>query len=288
MSLPLFARQRSDQGLVDYWLSYLQKRQIRLATALVYLALIALAELVVAYAVPQTPQEGEIWKELALVGLTLHGGLLVILLLHSSLASGQPYQRLLLGLSLAPLTRILSLSLPLVGFPLLYWYLVISVPLFVATIMVARVSGFSRAEMGLTIRKIPAQFLVIPTGLVFGLVEYFILRPGPLIASRTFPSILVSSLILVVCTGFAEELIFRGVIQRASVQALGRFGLLYVALLFAVLHIGYRSVPDVIFVFVVALVFGWVAESTWSLLGISLAHGLTNIVLFLILPYWLG
>jgi membrane protease YdiL (CAAX protease family) len=275
MSLLSFARQRSDQGFLEYWLSYLQERQIRLVTALVYLALIALAELVTTFAEPQ-------------VGLTLHGGLLVILLLHAALASGQPYHRLLVSLSLAPLIRMLSLSLPLVGFPLLYWYLVISVPLFVAVILMVRVLGFSREQLGLTIRKIPVQFLVVLTGVAFGLVEYFILRPGPLIASRTWQSILVSSLILVVCTGFAEELIFRGVIQRASVQALGRFGLLYVALLFAVLHIGYRSVPDVIFVFVVALVFGWVAESTWSLLGISLAHGLTNIVLFLILPYWLG
>ena len=67
MSLPSFARQRSDQGLLDYWLSRFQKRQIRLATALVYLFLITLAELVVTYAVPPTPQEGEIWTELALV-----------------------------------------------------------------------------------------------------------------------------------------------------------------------------------------------------------------------------
>jgi membrane protease YdiL (CAAX protease family) len=87
------------------------------------------------------------------------------------------------------------------------------------------------------------------------------------------------------CTGFVEELIFRGVMQRASVRAVGRFGWLYVALLFAVLHVGYRSVADVIFVFGVALMFGWVVESTRSLLGVTLAHGLTNVVLFLIMPF---
>jgi membrane protease YdiL (CAAX protease family) len=246
---------------------------MRLATALVYLALIALAELVTTFAEPR-------------VGLTLHGGLLVILLLHTALASGHPYHRLLLGLSLAPLTRILSLSLPLVGFPLLYWYLVISVPLFVATVLTVRALGFSREQLGLTMRKIPVQFLVVLTGFTFGIAEYYILRPDPLIVSRTWQNVLVSGLILLVCTGFAEELIFRGVIQRASVQALGRFGLLYVALLFAVLHIGYKSVLDVVFVFIVALLFGWVAEATWSLVGISVAHGLTNIVLFLIMPFW--
>jgi hypothetical protein len=40
-----------------------------------------------------------------------------------------------------------------------------------------------------------------------------------------------------------------------------------------------------ILVFTVALLFGWVAEATWSLLGVTLAHGLTNIVLFLVMPF---
>jgi len=275
MSLLFFARQSSQQGLLERWVPQLQQRQITFATALVYLALIALAELITTYAEPR-------------VGLTLHGGLLIILLLHTALASKHPYHRLLLSLALAPLIRILSLSLPLVGFPLLYWYLIISVPLLAATILTARILGFSRDQLGLTIRKVPLQLLVAVTGFAFGMMEYYIIKPEPLIASFSWRGMLVPGLILMVCTGFAEELIFRGLIQRTSVQALGRFGLLYTALLFAVLHIGYRSVVDMVFVFGVALLFGWVAERTWSLMGVSLAHGLTNIVLFLIMPFWAG
>jgi membrane protease YdiL (CAAX protease family) len=272
MSLLFFARQTSQQGPLERWFPRLQHQQVTFATAVVYLVLIALAELVTTFAEPR-------------VGLTLHGMLLLILLLHAALVSRHGYHRLLLSLTLAPVIRILSLSLPLVGFPLLYWYAVISVPLFVATILLVRILQFSRLELGLTIRKIPVQFLVMLTGFTFGIAEYYILKPDSLlIASFSGQSMVVSSLILVVCTGFAEELIFRGVIQRASVQALGRFGLLYVALLFAVLHIGYKSVFDVVFVFGVALLFGWVAEATWSLMGVSLAHGITNIVLFLVMP----
>ena len=37
--------------------------------------------------------------------------------------------------------------------------------------------------------------------------------------------------------------------------------------------------------FVVALVFGWARERTGSIVGVSLAHGLTNIVLFLVMPF---
>jgi membrane protease YdiL (CAAX protease family) len=244
-----------------------------LVIALAYLVLIALAELVTTFVEPQA-------------GLMLHGGLLVILLVHTALSSGQPYHRLLLGLALAPLIRMLSLALPLLDFPQLYWYLIISVPLFVAAALAARVMGFSRQQIGLTVRKIPLQLLVALTGITFGVAEYHILRPEPLVTDPTWQSMLVSGTILMICTGFAEELIFRGMLQRASVQALGRFGLLYVALLFAVLHTGYRSILDVVFVFGVALLLGWVAEATWSLVGVSLAHGITNIVLFLVMPFW--
>jgi hypothetical protein len=69
-----------------------------------------------------------------------------------------------------------------------------------------------------------------------------------------------------------------------ALPALGRWALLYVAVLFAVLHIGYLSVADVLFVGAVGLLFGYIVRLSGSILGVTLAHGLTNIVLFLLLP----
>ena len=97
----------------------------------------------------------------------------------------------------------------------------------------------------------------------------------------------MAGLILLVCTRFSEEFVFRGPTQRASIHTLGRFGLLYTTLLFAVLHIGYRSVADVVFVLSVAVLCGWIAQSTWSLLGVTVAQAINNIVLIQVLP-WLG
>jgi len=57
-----------------------------------------------------------------------------------------------------------------------------------------------------------------------------------------------------------------------------------VAIVFSILHFGYRSPLDILLVFVVAVLFGYAALRTGSILGISLAHGLTNISLFLIFP----
>ena len=64
------------------------------------------------------------------------------------------------------------------------------------------------------------------------------------------------------------------------------WGILYVSLLFAVLHIGFLSWIDVVFVFAVALFFGWVVKKTGSLSGVTLAHGITNILLYLVLPFF--
>src|SRR5437870_4019837 len=66
------------------------------------------------------------------IGLVLHGILLVGLTIHAALDTQPTQQRLLLTLTLAPLIRLLSLSLPLVNFPQVYWYLIVGGPLFLA------------------------------------------------------------------------------------------------------------------------------------------------------------
>ena len=76
--------------------------------------------------------------------------------------------------------------------------------------------------------------------------------------------------------------------QQTSIEQLGKLaGILYVTLIFAILHVGYHSLLDVLFVFVIGLIFGWFVSRTGSLLGVTLSHGLTNIMFFLVIPYWL-
>ena len=240
--------------------------------ALAYLAALTIAEILTALIEPRA-------------GLALHGVLLVLLLLHTALIWEHPGHRLLLSLAFAPLIRLLSLSLPLAGVPLIYWYFVTSVPLFIATIIALRTLGFSWRDIGLSLRGFPIQLLVGLTGLVFGYIEYQILEPEPLVRAFTWEQLWVPALILLVSTGFIEELIFRGMMQRAATEALGRFGVIYVALLFAVLHVGYKSLLDILFVLGVGLFFGWVVARTQSILGVTLSHGLTNVMLFLVVPF---
>ena len=242
--------------------------------AVVYLGALALAELTTTFADPR-------------VGMVIHTIILAVILLQASLDDEETPRGFLLALSLTPLIRILSLSLPLQDVDLQYWYAVVAVPLLIATVVVARILGFSRFDLGLTLGRWRVQLLVGSSGFAFGALEYVILRPEPLVDDFSWVAILVPALILLVGTGFMEELLFRGLMQSAAREALGRSAVLYVAIVFAILHIGYESVFDVVFVFAVALFFGWVVLRTRSIFGVTLAHGITNVALFLFMPFLL-
>jgi uncharacterized protein len=238
----------------------------------IYLVLITLGEILTTYAPP-------------VAGMAIHAMLLLSLLAHAAYAEEPPLQALLLALCIAPLIRILSLALPLSRLPQISWYFLVSIPLFLACSLLVRNLGYSRRDLKLTLGNPGEQILVMLLGIVLGVVEYSILRPRPLISTLTWQELLIPSLIFLICTGFSEELIFRGVLQKAAGDAVGKWAIIYVAAIFAVLHIGYRSIIDVLFVFLVGLLFGWIVEHTNSLFGVTFAHGLTNILLFLVMPF---
>lgn len=242
--------------------------------AIAALVAVAVAELLTTWSDPR-------------LGMILHGLLLAGLFVASMQTQWREAWSLLLTLAFAPLIRILSLSLPLTEFPILYWYLITSVPLFAAVWVAKRSLGYSWRGLGLTMHGWVLQLLVGLSGLALGAAEYLILHPEPLAPELSWAATWLPALILFVCTGLLEELIFRGLLQRAAGDTLGRWAVPFVAMLFAVLHIGYRSFLDVAFVFIVGLGFGLVVERTRSLLGVTLAHGLTNVMLFLVMPYFI-
>jgi len=207
------------------------------------------------------------------------------LAVQASLVLDQPYHKLLLALALAPLIRILSLSMPLQDLDLMYWYAVVGAPMMLTALVVARTLGLSWRNLGFTLRSFRIQALVVAAGLAFGVAEYFILKPEPLIDEFSWGAFWLPALILLVGTGFNEELVFRGVMQSASSDALGKSAILYVTAVFAVLHLGYKSAVDVAFVFAVGLMFGLVVAKTRCLLGVTLSHGITNIALYLVVPF---
>jgi membrane protease YdiL (CAAX protease family) len=243
---------------------------VRLSIA--YVGMLALAELVTAYVH-------------AAVGAGIHAALLVALLIHAASISENVSYPLLISLIIAPLIRLLSLALPLFLIDQKYWYFVISVPLFAACVFCMRLLRFSAYEVGFNLRHLPYQLITAFLGIGFGYIEFSILRPEPLVKDVTALNMLIASISLLIGTGLLEELAFRGIMQRAAEKALGVKGsLLFSAIVFTVLHLGWQSAIDLAFVFIAGLWWGIVFHRTGSILGITLSHTFTNIMLFILLP----
>jgi len=244
-------------------------------TALVclfYLAAIAGAELATALVDP-------LW------GIISHFVILFLLALNAAMVGKHPSRGLFLALGLAPLIGILNLSMPLAEFSQIYWYLIISIAMLAGIFAIVITLKLRPREIGLSIGAIPLQVVVALAGIGLGLLDYLILEPEPLVSALRWQQIIAPALILLVATGFVEELVFRGVMQRASVQALGAWGWVYIAVLYSVLQIGHLSAIHCLFALVVALFFGFIVKRTGSLLGVSLSHGLINVCLYLIFPF---
>lgn len=196
-----------------------------------------------------------------------------------------PARGLFLALTLAPLTRLVTFALPLAVMPEVSWYAAVSLPLFVAAVLAARRLQLAPAGIGLQFGTgLPVQILIGLSGIVLGYAEYQIVKPAPLVRSLTLGEVWLPALILMIGTGLFEELIFRGLLQRTAVDLLGRNAVLYVVAVYAILHLGYKSATDLVLAAGLGLVFGVVAATTRSILGVALAHGLANVMVFIALP----
>jgi uncharacterized protein len=239
----------------------------------VYLLLVTLGEFLVTYTD-------------ARLGLLVHILLLSIIVIHTSLVRENAHQTLLLAMVFVPLIRLMSLSLPLEHFEQIYWYLIVSLPIFAIMPSLLKQLGYSWQKVGIVWTSPKIQILTVFSGLILGYVEYFILRPKPFVEDLNLAKLFIPALILFFCTGLFEELIFRGILQQASEKALGKWGaLLFSALIFTVLHIGYQSTTDLLFVFAAGAFWGLVFLQTRSIIGTTIAHGITNIMLFLLVPF---
>lgn len=245
-----------------------------IGVSILYLVIITAIEVIVTWYSPN-------------LGLLAASVLLMLTLFHATTIWGQPLHRLLLAISFAPLIRLVSLSIPLTQIDQIYWYVITGFPLIISGFVTMQAMNYTWRDVAMTGGQFWVQMGIASTGIIFGFMEYAILQPEPFVELDRFVDILLPAIVLIIGTGFFEEFVFRGIMQRAAIDAAGdAFGLLYVATVFAVLHLGYRSFEDIVFVFSAGLMWGIAAYRTNSLVGVTLAHGLTNVVLFLVLPYF--
>lgn len=263
---------------------YLRKQQTQnssrsMAIAFGYLLMLIAAEVLTTIFAPQA--NAVLYNFLVMQYVLM----LVLLLVQTAVSRKRKEHRVWLSLTIVPTLRIISFSLPLGSFHLMYWFLITSVPVFIGAFLIMRQLGFSWRDVGINGRNWFWQIPLFLSGLLIGYVEYLILKPQPLLDGLSWVHLLAAGLILLISTGFLEELVFRRILQQVAIDQWGHtFGIVYVAAIFGVLHVGYNSFTDVVFVFGIGIFFGWAADKTGSIIGVTLAHGVANIVLFLVLP----
>jgi uncharacterized protein len=240
---------------------------------IIYLIAISVAEVVIAY------------NNMKL-GLDLEFIILFALLVTSSISKSYNFSNLLRAMMILPMIRIIRLAMPVTQINLLSLFLIIAFLLFATSVTIIRTQKLNRKNVGLILGNIPFQLVIALSGFILGFMEYMILRPQPLISSFNLEIVLVASIILVISTGFAEELLFRGILQKNAENVFGNiYGVIFTSILFTVFHIGWYSNLDILFVFGVAMFYGYIFQKTRSLLGITLSHGICNSVLYLIMPF---
>lgn len=253
-----------------------------------YFSVLVVAEAFIAQGGAQTP-ESSIGPS---IGLSIHILLLFALLFHAVLIGerDRPLALLLTAMSLASLDRILSLAVPRFDFTTLQWLGLVSIPLLTAAGSVAYVLGLRVSKLGfgpMTWSGVGVQAAVASTGLGLGITEFIILRPDQSwLTPWSGAGFAFGVVVLFFATGLSEEIIFRGIMLRKAVEALGsRPGLLFVTAVFATLHLFYENPTDLVFVFGVGLFYGIVVLKTNQLWGVTISHTIANVVLYLVAPF---
>jgi len=212
-------------------------------------------------------------------------GLIVISLLNVYILKAQaPYRRILPVLALGSLLRILSFAMPLQQVPQIYWYAMIGIPFLIALGLSARLLNQSWGQLGLRLDSWSPQLLIALSGLPLSMIGYFVLRPRPIVANPTWPDFIVGIVILGIFVGLTEEIFFRGLLLHIANEVLGRFGLLFSSVLFAVMYIGTLSWGYVLFIGLIGLFFCWCVNHTGSVWGTAIAHSAISIGMILIWP----
>lgn len=214
--------------------------------------------------------------------------LIPILLNHYVLAEQAPYRRLLPALALIPLLRIFSLAIPLRELPELYWYMLVGLPLLLATFLIVRLLGLSAGNLGLKRAAWLGQFLIALSGVPLGWIAFLLFRPQPLVGEYNLATILAGVVILTIFAGFVEEIIFRGVLQRVASEVFGLGGLVLSNGLFTLMYLGNLSWGYLLFMGLAGFYFGWSVRRTGSIWGVALAHSLLTIGLLLVWPFVWG
>jgi membrane protease YdiL (CAAX protease family) len=230
------------------------------------------------------------------LGVFAHALLIVALVNHYVLATHEPgdsrsssaperaRSAALLVLPLVSLLRIVSLTMA-IDVSDAYAYAAVGGPVLIGAVLAARLVDSGRLiEL---LRRTSVQMPIALSGLPLGFVGFLLAPPEPV--EGDWLPIAFAVLSVVVFGALMEEIVFRGLVQDALVDALGSSsGIAAGSFLFAMAYAGVRPLTYALFIAAVGLAFALCVAKTDSLLGVVISHALLNVGLFVVWPSFLG
>lgn len=238
----------------------------------------------IVYLIPIAFAEIAIAGRTLFVGMGLHAAILVSLIALSARSNRLRLRRFLISISLLPIMRLVSLVLPRnEGSPIL-WYFFLSASVFSAALAVKQVLGFSYNRLGF-VRSIKKADLLLPLGvLLISWLWFSVWETEWIEGILEGIAVLWPMLVLLFLNGFVEEFVYRGLVQQTALELMGPFGLYYIPVASSLLYIGHGSTAQFLFALLIGALFTRAVWRTGSLLGASVAHGLTNVFLLIVFP----
>jgi hypothetical protein len=196
-------------------------------------------------------------------------------------------EALLLVFMTISVIRLLSLTLPVESIPRIWWFVGAGLPGLLAVGMLARATRLSGRDLGLQSLPGLSQLAVALSGLPLGYLGHVWVEPTPLLEDPDLVRLAAYCLVLAVFSAALEELLFRGAMQPAAVRLFGGYGVLYTALIFALLYIGSRSPQGILLAFLAGGLFGLARQRTGALWGVIAAHAVMTAGMLVVFPVYL-
>jgi membrane protease YdiL (CAAX protease family) len=197
-------------------------------------------------------------------------------------------RRLSIALATLPILRLLSIAVPAVLIPTTAWYIEIGLPSLLAVLLAARALDLRPSDLGLRPMPVRDVLAIGAAGAVLGLPAYLIAAPTSPIDQPAPLSVLTFTVIVVVFVAFMEELLLRGLIQAVGTELFARAGILVSTAATGLLYAASLNLRYVLFMTLVALLFGVTVRRFGSLAGAVAAHGGLVIVQLVVLPILLS
>jgi membrane protease YdiL (CAAX protease family) len=148
-------------------------------------------------------------------------------------------------------------------------------------------ADLSLKEVGGRLPHKKIHLLSLPVGVLTGAIEYLILKPPPPLPYPTLGYMLRTVATMTLFVGLGEELLFRGILLTRLEKTLSpRLALIMSSLIFTILHFTWRIPLELVFVFIVGLILGYIFQRTKSLFPPIVIHAINNIVLVAVLPFF--